>query len=401
MLDLLVEHSATLVVKKDALTPDRFKVSAESFEGRRREIVSRVLREYGLPLQTTIERLSVARRFDRAAFRHVVETFATGLPLDSFHYIATLSFVTRADDGFLTIHNVVAQTIRETLDPKRRRTSIDALFDHYSARLKVNFPREVTDATVAALAEAAFSRRAKGIDGYVAWLETASENVTNAGRYSVMAQRWRETLEDVESSLGPEHPDTATSLNNLALLLQAQGDLAGARPLYERALAIREKALGPEHPHTATSLNNLALLLKAQEGDFAGARPLYERALAIREKALGPEHPHTATSLNNLALLLQAQGDLAGARPLYERALAIREKALGPEHPDTATSLNTLAWLLQAQGDLAGARPLYERALAIYEKALGPEHPRYGDEPQQPRRAASCPGRPRRRAAAS
>ena len=177
-----------------------------------------------------------------------------------------------------------------------------------------------------------------------------------------------------EKLLGPEHPDTATSLNQLALLLQDQGDLAGARPLHERALAIREKVLGPEHPDTAVSLNNLASLLQAQ-GDLAGARPLFERALAICEKVLGPEHPDTAPSLNNLARLLQAQGDLAGARPLYERALAIYEKVLGPEHPETATSLNNVALLLQAQGDLAGARPLHERALAISEKVLGPEHP--------------------------
>ena len=142
-------------------------------------------------------------------------------------------------------------------------------------------------------------------------------------------------------------------LLNVLAALQAMALAAypQARPLFERALAIREKVLGPEHPDTATSLNNLAVLLQDQ-GDLAGARPLYERALAIREKALGPEHPDTATSLNNLARLLQAQGDLAGARPLCERALAIREKALGPEHPDTATSLNNLALLLQAQGDL-------------------------------------------------
>jgi len=39
------------------------------------------------------------------------------------------------------------------------------------------------------------------------------------------------------STLGAEHPDTAPGLNNLANLLQAQGDLAGAQPLFERALA--------------------------------------------------------------------------------------------------------------------------------------------------------------------
>ena len=41
---------------------------------------------------------------------------------------------------------------------------------------------------------------------------------------------------------------------------------------------------------------------------YAQARPLYGRALAIREKALGPEHPDTAESLNDLAHLLQAEG---------------------------------------------------------------------------------------------
>jgi tetratricopeptide (TPR) repeat protein len=177
-----------------------------------------------------------------------------------------------------------------------------------------------------------------------------------------------------ERALGPEHPSTAESLNNLAGLLQNQGDVVGARPLYERALAIKEKALGPEHPSTATSLNNLAGLLYNQ-GDLAGARPLYERALASYEKALGPEHPSTALYLNNLGSMLSAQGDLVRAQPLHERALAIREKALGPEHPDVANSFNNLARLLYDQGDLAGARPLCERALAICEKALGPEHP--------------------------
>jgi len=172
-----------------------------------------------------------------------------------------------------------------------------------------------------------------------------------------------------EGALGPDHPDTAESVNDLALLLKTQGDFAAARPLYERALAIYEKVRGPDHPNTATSLDNLAVLLQNQ-GDLAAARPLFERALAIREKARGPDHPDTATSLNNLAVLLHLQDDLAAARPLFERALAI-----SPDRPDTATSLNNLALLLQDQGDLAAVRALYERALAICEKALGPNHP--------------------------
>jgi tetratricopeptide (TPR) repeat protein len=192
--------------------------------------------------------------------------------------------------------------------------------------------------------------------------------------YAAARPLFERALAIYEKALGPDHPYTATSLNNLASVLEAQGELAAARPLFERALAIDEKALGPDHTDTAKSLNNLAYVRQAQ-GDLAAARPLLERALAICEKALGPDHTDTARSLNNLAYVLRAQGDLAAARPLLERALAIREKALGPDHPYTAGSLNNLAYVRQAQGDLAAARPLFERALAIYEKALGPDHP--------------------------
>jgi Tetratricopeptide repeat len=64
----------------------------------------------------------------------------------------------------------------------------------------------------------------------------------------------------IATPLGPKHPQTATRFNNLALLLESQGDLAGARRLYERALAVLENALGPGHPNTAQVRNSLSAL---------------------------------------------------------------------------------------------------------------------------------------------
>jgi tetratricopeptide (TPR) repeat protein len=37
---------------------------------------------------------------------------------------------------------------------------------------------------------------------------------------------------------GREHPDTAVALSQIAAMLQDQGDFAGARPRFERGLAI-------------------------------------------------------------------------------------------------------------------------------------------------------------------
>ncbi len=103
---------------------------------------------------------------------------------------------------------------------------------------------------------------------------------------------------------------------------QDQGQYAKALKLYTLALEEAEK-FGPTDPRLATSLNNLALLYDTQ-GDYAKAEPLYRRSLAIREKALGPDHPDVATSLENYALLLRATARQAEAEKLEQRAAAIR-----------------------------------------------------------------------------
>jgi tetratricopeptide (TPR) repeat protein len=117
----------------------------------------------------------------------------------------------------------------------------------------------------------------------------------------------------------------ATRLIHEAIALYRAGKFAQAEPLFRQVLAIAEKALGPEHPNVATSLNNLAGLYDAQ-GQYAQAEPLYRRALAIFEKALGPEHPKVATSLENYATLLRKTQRPAEAETLEARAKAIRAK---------------------------------------------------------------------------
>jgi CHAT domain-containing protein/Tfp pilus assembly protein PilF len=193
-------------------------------------------------------------------------------------------------------------------------------------------------------------------------------------RYAEAEPLFRRVLEIREKVLGPEHPDTALSLNALAQIYNLQDHHAKAESLHRRALAIREKILGSDHSDTAMSLNNLGEVYKRQ-GRYSEAEPLFRRALAIWEKVLGPEHPNTAHILNNLATVNERQGHYAKAEPFYRRTLAIREKMLGPEHPNTAYILNELANVTERQGHYAEAEPLYRRALAIREKVLGPEHP--------------------------
>ncbi len=99
-------------------------------------------------------------------------------------------------------------------------------------------------------------------------------------------------------------PEAARLLNQTGYYLYDRVLYAQAEPLYQRALAIREKQVGPEHPDIATDLNNLAALYRAQ-GKYEQAEPLYQRALAIVEKQLGPQHSTTATIRENYNALVR------------------------------------------------------------------------------------------------
>jgi hypothetical protein len=52
-------------------------------------------------------------------------------------------------------------------------------------------------------------------------------------------------------------------MNGLAIWLYYRAEHDEAEPLYRRALSIDEKSSGPDHPDVARGLNNLAELLRA------------------------------------------------------------------------------------------------------------------------------------------
>ena len=70
----------------------------------------------------------------------------------------------------------------------------------------------------------------------------------------------------------------------VALVRQPEQRLAAGFSLYRRALAIREKVLGPNHPDVATSLNNLGNLLTVK-GELAAAEELLARWRALPQGA--------------------------------------------------------------------------------------------------------------------
>jgi tetratricopeptide (TPR) repeat protein len=204
--------------------------------------------------------------------------------------------------------------------------------------------------------------------------EAKARELDAQGKYAQAEPLYRKVLAVREELLGPKHPETATSYDNLAVNLYMQGRAHEAEPLYRNALAVRQEVLGTKHPQTAGTYNNFGANLDAL-GRAREAETLYRKALAVQEEVLGPRHPDTAESYNSLGVNLLNKGRTQEAEPLLRQALAVWEEVHGPKHPQTAHAYNNLAYNLDLQGRTQEAEPLYRKALAIRQAALGLEHP--------------------------
>ncbi|MFH1109132.1 MAG: tetratricopeptide repeat protein [Planctomycetota bacterium] len=327
-------------------------------------------------------RLSEPRDSSRADARPPSATVPSGDPIDldsaqkALRKLADLSIVDYKDK--ISLHRLTQQAVRSQNPRKTRDSLLTALLGVLNQRFaKTLYAPEnwAMQDQHAAHAVACISHAEAIEPTQVAVLANqVALYFENRARFAEAEPLMRRALDIDEKSYGPNHPDVARDLNNLAQLLQATNRLADAEPLMRRALDIDEKSYGPNHPNVAIRLNNLAQLLQ-DTNCLAEAEPLMRRALDIDEKSYGPQHPEVATDLNNLAQLLQDTNRLAEAEPLMRRALDIEEKSYGPQHPKVAIRLNNLAQLLQATNRLADAEPLMRRALDIAEKAYGPDHP--------------------------
>ena len=162
-----------------------------------------------------------------------------------------------------------------------------------------------------------------------------------------LAASWR--LDEAEAALDTIllEEDKLMGTDTVAHACLSAGLLDQAITLFEKNLADSERILGPDHPDTLTSRNNLASAY--QNAGRLEAIDLFEQNLTDTLRILGPDHPDTLTSRNNLARAYQDADRLEQAIPLFEQNLTDSEHVLGPNHPWTTLFRNNLARAREAR----------------------------------------------------
>ena len=195
-----------------------------------------------------------------------------------------------------------------------------------------------------------------------------------SGRLDKAIPLYEQTLEDSIRGLGTDNPSTLTSRLNLAGAYQAAGRLSEAIPLYEQVFSGRSRVLGPDHRSTLMSRDELAGAYR-EAGRFEEAITLKKQILADAMRIMGPDSPGASAARSNLAATYRDAGRLNEAITLCQENLDNVTRTLGLDHLETLASRHSLAGAHRDAGRLHEAIPLFEQNLEDRTRTLGLDHP--------------------------
>jgi tetratricopeptide (TPR) repeat protein len=186
-----------------------------------------------------------------------------------------------------------------------------------------------------------YARKATEILGSVfTGLDPRAEYQTIAELRNALANNLKGAVEQLQGSAIGDPLAVADMRNTLGLSLNELGEQALAITVFERALATHSARLGPDHPDTLTSMNNLAMAYRAA-GRLDEALPLFEQAATGMEKR-AYRHEHAGGIIGTTVVAYEAAGQVARAEAWRRKWLAHVKDTAGADSLPYAGELAAL-----------------------------------------------------------
>ncbi|OQE47264.1 hypothetical protein PENCOP_c001G06635 [Penicillium coprophilum] len=149
-----------------------------------------------------------------------------------------------------------------------------------------------------------------------------------------------------ERTMGVDSADTILSYLNLSLFEHASGNTKTALVYIKHAMDVWKIIYGPNHPDSITTMNNAAVMLQHLK-QYNDSRKWFEASLSVCENLFGKDSINTATILFQLAQALALDQDSKAAVGKMREAYNIFLAQLGPEDRNTKEAENWLEQLTQ------------------------------------------------------
>ncbi|KAI0841709.1 clustered mitochondria-domain-containing protein [Hypoxylon sp. FL0890] len=149
-----------------------------------------------------------------------------------------------------------------------------------------------------------------------------------------------------ERTIGVDSAETLLYYLNLGLYVHGSGDSKTALAYVKHALDLWKIIYGPDHPDSITTLNNAAVMLQHMQA-YHESRIWFEQALAVCERVMGKQSLPAASLLFQLAQALALDNESKAALGKMRECYNIFLQQLGPENNNTKEAETWLEQLTQ------------------------------------------------------
>ncbi|KAI1082244.1 clustered mitochondria-domain-containing protein [Whalleya microplaca] len=149
-----------------------------------------------------------------------------------------------------------------------------------------------------------------------------------------------------ERTVGVDSAETLLYYLNLGLYVHGSGDSKSALTYVKHALDLWKIIYGPDHPDSITTLNNAAVMLQHMQA-YHESRTWFEQALGVCERVMGKQSLPAASLLFQLAQALALDNESKAALGRMRECYNIFLHQLGPDNNNTKEAETWLEQLTQ------------------------------------------------------
>ncbi|SMR44391.1 unnamed protein product [Zymoseptoria tritici ST99CH_3D1] len=189
-----------------------------------------------------------------------------------------------------------------------------------------------------------------------------------------------------ERTLGIDDAETVLAYLNLSLFEHAVGNTRQALAYVRHALNLWKVVYGIRHPDSITTINNAAVMLQTLK-QFRESRIWFEASLEICEEVSGKSSINTATLLFQLAQALALDQDSKAAVVKMRESYNIFKSELGPDDQNTKEAelwLERFTHSAVNQAKQANAHAMLQNRKTLLTKGRNPSRVTLGTRPQPP-----------------
>ncbi|KAI1327847.1 putative eukaryotic translation initiation factor 3 subunit CLU1/TIF31 [Xylariaceae sp. FL0255] len=156
----------------------------------------------------------------------------------------------------------------------------------------------------------------------------------------------RKAVVVAERTIGIDSAETLLYYLNLGLYVHGSGDSKSALVYVKHALDLWKIIYGPDHPDSITTLNNAAVMLQHMQA-YHESRLWFEQAVTVCERVIGPQSLQAASLLFQLAQALALDNESKAALGKMRDCYNIFKDELGAENNNTKEAESWLEQLTQ------------------------------------------------------